>query len=165
VPWKLYSVGYVILLIGLAGGVYAGADSYKWSTSNVIAAIAGGLIIITLCFVLITYCGFVTEEREDIESLCKLQNKIKIESQQQLSLQRMNMKLTASNWGRSDSEIDSIFLKRVNQMRCQSNVLMASPTMVPEGEQEKMSELFTRLHTRMHETFLENAGLIKRSHF
>lgn len=77
----------------------------------------------------------------------------------------MNMKLTASNWGRSDSEIDSIFLKRVNQMRCQSNVLMASPTMVPEGEQEKMSELFTRLHTRMHETFLENAGLIKRIHF
>lgn len=164
-PWKLYSVGYVILLIGLIGGVWVVSDSYGWSNNNIVAASAGGLLIITICFVLITYCGFASEEREDIVHLCNLQNLIKKESTQQLSYQRMNMKLTASNWGRPEGEIDDIFLLRVNQMRTQSNWLMFAAMLIPEKETEKMSEMFTRLHTRMHETFLENAGLIKRIHF
>lgn len=80
-----------------------------------------------------------------------------------MNYQRLALKINNSNWGRPASEIEDIFLKRVNQIRCQSNMLMFSSILVKEDD-VMLVELFSRLHTRMHEIAFENAGLLKRIH-
>lgn len=72
VPIKLYTVGYIILLIVFGVGVYIAQTSYQFSSRNLAAVICGGFVILTLCFILMTYCGFASEEKEDTVTLCYL---------------------------------------------------------------------------------------------
>jgi hypothetical protein len=80
----------------------------------------------------------------------------------QLNYQRLNMKLINMNWGRSQDEIDSVFLYRFNQIRGQSNTLMHAAVLAQDPS--VVVELFSRMYTRMHEIFFEHAAIIKRCH-
>lgn len=160
VPWKLYLVVYVILLILAAIGAYVVGMTYRVSASLVITVCVIYMISLTIMFIVITFFGFKAEEEQDVELLCHFYNLIKKERKQQDNYTRMSYKLAANNWGRDTQDIDAQFLFRLNQIRGQSNMLMTASSQVKGVD--VTAELFMRLHTRMHEIFFENSPLIKR---
>ncbi len=162
VPWKFYLVIYICLNVSAAIGCYYASMNYRIQTGVLLGIMVGFLVALSIMFGVITFFGFKAEEVRDVEKLCHYYNQIKEERVMQNNYQRLNMKLVNMNWGRSQDEIDRVFLYRLNQVRGQSNTLMHAAKMT--SAPEVTAELFGRMHTRMHEILFESAGLIKRMH-
>ena len=79
VPWKIYLIIWVVMLLIIFGLVYVLLGVVKMAVKFSIPIAVGLVVFSTLAMALITYCGFKEEEIEDAKKLAELYNKVKDE--------------------------------------------------------------------------------------
>lgn len=93
VPWVFYIVVFVVLMAGAIIASYFALSILRIEKTALIPLCFFFIIGLGIAFLFITFLGIQQEEVRDSQKLSQLQNKIKVEQESQLSLQRLNLQL------------------------------------------------------------------------